>query len=210
VAARRNRVGRCAADSRTLASDVLESRGRSRGHEGHVVLAGQELESLLNPLDDLLRSRPDLADAAEALARARLEITDTEVLAADVAWAVEELVWEDIGGRIGYQPRRGYVHPNEAAWELLEEAIQPFIDDVNRRAELDLQPAAVGVAVGLVAGLYDCRGADDGTVLGEAGGDDAAFELASWALRTLGDLGLPVPHEALEKRCPDWRRALQR
>jgi hypothetical protein len=61
---------------------------------------------------------------------------------------------------------------------LLEETVQPYVDDLQRRARLGLTDAAGQLAQGLVAGLYRCRDAQDSTVLGYAG-EDAAEQLPS-------------------------------
>lgn len=154
-------------------------------------------------LNELLARHPEIGDEAEELARAQLASIAAEEVAAEVAWTIEDLQWEDIGGRAGYQRGRGYMHPGEAAWELLSEALQPFLDDIGRRAGLALDQAAVRVALGVVAGLYDCRDAGDGTVVGEAG-EDAVSQLADEAVRALRQAGLGLPPEALDERCPDW------
>lgn len=69
---------------------------------------------------------------------------------------------------------------------------------------MGLDEAATQVAVGVIAGLYDGRDAGDGTVLGEAGGDEAARELADEAVRALRKAGPALRPEALEERYPDW------
>jgi hypothetical protein len=51
----------------------------------------------------------------------------------------------------------GYVDPGQAADEILDEALQPFLDDPARRGELGMMPAAVELAVGILQGLYRCR-----------------------------------------------------
>jgi hypothetical protein len=41
-----------------------------------------------------------------------------------------------LGARVGRVRGRGYVHETDAAWELVEEAIEPFRSDIERRAAL--------------------------------------------------------------------------
>jgi hypothetical protein len=41
---------------------------------------------------------------------------------------------EELNTRVGYRPGRGYVHPAEAADEILDEVLQLFLDDLQRRA----------------------------------------------------------------------------
>ncbi len=46
------------------------------------------------------------------------------------------------------------MEPAEAAWELLEEALQPFLHDLKRSIELGLESQAVEQCKGIVLGLY--------------------------------------------------------
>ncbi len=65
------------------------------------------------------------------------------------------------------------MHENEAASEILEELLQPELDDLARRAALGPHDAARQIALGLLRGLASCRDdVEDGTVLAYAGPDD--------------------------------------
>jgi len=76
---------------------------------------------------------------------------------------------EDLAARAGRVPGRGYVHETDAAWELIEEVLAPFLADLERRITLDFLDAASTVAVGIVAGLYRVREPAPGSVLAYAG-----------------------------------------
>lgn len=80
--------------------------------------------------------------------------------------------------RAGRVRGRGYVHETDAAWELVEEAIEPFRSDLERRAVRMASYAAASVAIGTIAGLYRAREPEMGTVLAYAG-EDASSELAA-------------------------------
>lgn len=98
---------------------------------------------------------------------------------------------------------RGYVHENEAASEILEELLQPELDDLSRRAALGLHDAAGQLALGLLRGLANCHeDVDGGTVLAYAG-PDMSDDLA-WSVRdTPTKAGLKLPDEVLEDLSPD-------
>jgi hypothetical protein len=70
----------------------------------------------------LLASHPDLLTEAEQLALAVLGTDTIEGFADNVAWARGAIELEDLAARSGRVRGRGYVHENEAAWELLTEA----------------------------------------------------------------------------------------
>jgi len=72
---------------------------------------------------------------------------------------------------------------DEAASEILEELLQPELNDLSRRAALGLHDAARQMAIGLLRGLANCRDdIPDGTVLAYAG-PDVTDDLA-WSCAT--------------------------
>ena len=108
-------------------------------------------------LDQLLDARPELREQTEALAVDRMSADDQDAVALDVESALCGLDIEELNGRAGYHRGVGYVEPSEAADEILDEALQPFLDDLQRRARLGLVSAAAEIAVGILRGLYRCR-----------------------------------------------------
>jgi len=74
---------------------------------------------------------------------------------------------DDINGRAGSHSW-GYTEPTEAAWELLEEAVAPFVEDMKRYLGLGLDDEAFEVCKGIVFGLYQCH-------------DESGDEFLSWA-----------------------------
>lgn len=120
-------------------------------------------------LDALLEAHPELSDEAEALASGLLSSPSAEQLAFEVELALIGIPLEDLAARAGRVPGRGYVHETDAAWELIEEVLAPFLADLERRITLDFLDAASTVAVGIVAGLYRVREPAPGSVLAYAG-----------------------------------------
>ncbi len=69
-----------------------------------------------------------------------------------IAETILELGIEDLANRAG--PRRhGYVEPTDAAWQLLEEAIEPWIEDLRRRGRLGFHGAAADLAKAMIQAL---------------------------------------------------------
>ena len=104
-------------------------------------------------LDELLAARPDLREPAEACAVQVMTGAGRVAVADDVESALQGRDIEELNTRAGHRPGRGYVHPAEAADEILDEALQPFLDDLHRRAGLDMRSAAAEVATGIPLGL---------------------------------------------------------
>lgn len=127
-------------------------------------------------LDSLMREHPELAVEAEHLA--------------------SELLSSVSAGR-------GYVDETEAARELVEQAIEPFRSDTERRAGFGHADAATSLAIGIVAGLYLVREPETGTVLAQAG-EEATNEIADNVLQLAERLGIDVPDDAASTYLPRW------
>lgn len=76
-------------------------------------------------LDELLATRPDLRGLAETHATRLMSNQDRSVVAGDVADALRGRDIDELNGHAGYRPGRGYIHPVEAADEILDEALDP-------------------------------------------------------------------------------------
>jgi len=152
-------------------------------------------------LDELLTTRPDLREPAETHAARLMKDAERSAVADDVAAALKWLDIGELNTRAGYQPGFGYVNPAEAADEILDEALQPFIDDLQRRADLGMASAAAEVAAGILLGLYNCRDGSSETLLEYA--PDYAAERASVVVNDCARLGIELPAE-FPDLMPGW------
>lgn len=157
-------------------------------------------------LDELLAARPDLREPAEAYAVQVMTDTDRSAIAGDVEDALQGLDIEELNTRAGYRPGRGYVHPSEAADEILDETLQPFLDDLQRRADLGVGSAAVELAAGILLGLYNCRHGNSETLLEYS--PDYAAERASAVVGDCAKLGIELPAAGLLDLMPEWSALL--
>ncbi len=138
-------------------------------------------EEGLQVLRDLLRIHPELIDEAVEIAVGILGDVDREDVAEDLVAAVEVLDLEALNARAGAQFGGGYLGPTEASWELLGEAVEPFIENIERLYTLRLAVAAATMLEGVVLGLYQLHERVDSYVLECA--PDFAFDTAQSALR---------------------------
>ena len=60
------------------------------------------------------------------------------------------------------------MEPGEAAWELLEEAVDDVVADMKRKAKLGLDTAAEAICLGIVVGLNKAKGVGSDAPLGWA------------------------------------------
>jgi hypothetical protein len=157
-------------------------------------------------LELLLRSRPELRGEAERIAREQLANADLEAVAEAVESELRSLSSDELNGRAGRQ-RWGYVEPTEAAWELLGETVTAHDREVERLLELGMIAAALDTALGLIAGLYRCRGCDDGELL-LSWAPDFPLEHAASIMDDLAKAGIEVPPEPVADLAPEWAASL--
>lgn len=153
-------------------------------------------------LDELLAIRPDLRQLAETHAARLLSNDDRYAVADDIEHTLMNVDFTALSGRAGYQPGQGYVHPVDAASETLDEELEPFRHDLERRAALGMEAAAVELAVGVLLGLYACRDAGGETLL--AYSPDYASERAADVLEQCRRLGVDVPVAEFSELVSEW------
>jgi len=153
-------------------------------------------------LDELLIARPDLRELAETYAVRLMSTEDRSAVTDAVAGTLRGLDIEELNGRAGYRPGRGYVHPVEAADEILDEALEPFLRDLERRAKLGMTTAAAELAVGILRGLYECRDGGSETLLEYS--PDYAAERAGNVVDQCAKLGIDLPRAELLDLLPEW------
>jgi hypothetical protein len=158
-------------------------------------------------LDELLTARPDLRRQARALAARRLSAADRAAVADGVESALLGLNIDELNSRAGYRPGVGYVQPGVAADEILDEALQPFLDDLERRAELGMAPAATDVALGILLGLYACRHFGAESLLEYS--PDYAVQRAAAVVDRCEEFGVELPAAELDDLVPTWAPTLR-
>jgi hypothetical protein len=153
-------------------------------------------------LDALLKAHPDLIGEAERLAAGILDDTTWESVSEDVTYTLLSLPLEALNERAGYQPGRGYTHECDAAGEIVEETLTPFLDDVARRLKLGMTASAHQVTAGLHASLHaEGDGHDRDGLLGYVGDMDT---YARSVFTLLGKHRQPLPEDLLDTACPGW------
>lgn len=138
-----------------------------------------------------------------------------EEVAQDVCDRIIGIDLDALNGRAGKRSW-GYVEPGEAAVELMGESLEDLVDDMKRKAELGLLPAAQVACAGIVQGLYQARDTKSDGALGWA--PDFPAEHADYVV---GDFlrACPVKDrketrknltETPAKCAPEWAESLLR
>jgi len=196
--------------------EVIVRKARGSRRKGFV-LDRLEAEEAREVLGRLLAAHPDLRAEAERHARSLMGEVTFEAIADEVEDSVNAFDLDDLNGRAG-KHTWGYVEPNEAAWEILEEAVEPFVSDLKRQIELGLEPEALEICKGIMLGLYRAEHGKEGELAQWA--PDFPAEAAGNALQTwltgdsLGKVprrkGLAFPQDFVERFVPEWRDMIVR
>ena len=194
--------------------------GKAKDAKGkRSVLGDLKADEGLDVLRRLLTSHPDLVVEAENIARSLLGEVSFETVANEVEDAVGGQDLDDLNGRAG-QHEWGYVEPTEAAWEILEEAVEPFVADIKRRIQLGLEADALEICKGVVLGLYRVEHSGGGFVAEWASdfpAEAACDAIETWLAPDRKNKASgrrrkrpPFPQEFVDSEVPDWRDMIAR
>jgi hypothetical protein len=144
----------------------------------------REIIDQLSP-DDALSILRTLAESDEQIASRIAEIAvthlskvDPEEVAADLYDELDLLEVEEVWDRAG-STRHGYVEPHEAAYEMVEEVIGPFLEELKKYQKLGMNTEANRMCMGLLWGLYQFE-------------HDSTSEFKNWAPDVSGEFAWEV------------------
>ncbi len=112
-------------------------------------------EDALAVLHILADGDPELAARIAEIALARLRHVDADEIAACVYDGLEWLQVEEVWDRAGPKRYGAYVETSEAAYQMIEEVLEPFLADLKKYQQLGMAAEATQVCMGLLAGLYE-------------------------------------------------------
>ena len=95
-----------------------------------------------------------LAGEIVALALAYLSEVDWEEVASSLRFDLESLTPEEVWDRAG-TTRYGYVETGEAAEEMIEEIVAPYLDEMRKYQKMGLADEARQMCKGLMLGYYE-------------------------------------------------------
>ncbi|MFH1438325.1 MAG: hypothetical protein ABIJ56_21630 [Pseudomonadota bacterium] len=134
-------------------------------------------------LRELAKDR-NIRKKAEEIALAMVSDVDVDEVAELVFWELDaipvEKVWDNSGST-----RDGYVEPGDYAWQLFEDALDPFIQQTRRLRELSLHDQAKLHTMGILKGIHRFE-------------TDSESEFKDWAV--------DAPAELFERIYDDWKK----
>jgi len=107
----------------------------------------------LSILRTLAASDEGLAARIAGIATAHLSEVDPEEVAAELYDELDGLEVEEVWDRAG-RTRHGYVEPGEAADQMIEEVLEPFLEELDKYQKIGMNTEANRMCMGLLLGLY--------------------------------------------------------
>lgn len=111
-------------------------------------------------LKQLAATEPKIGKQAREIAMKLVGDVDLEGVGEDVFGALDAIPVEQVWDRSG-RKRDGYVAPGEAAAQVIEEALQPFLDALRNCQQLGLTEQAKRQCMGILKGIHrfekECR-----------------------------------------------------
>ena len=189
-----------------VAKKAKRSTTKKRAAPASEVLESITGSDALAVLGALAEQDDKLAEAIDATARELLGQVDAEDVAAEVQMELELLHVEDIGDKAG-ATSYGYVDEGEAAWQVFEEALEPFQEEVEKYRRLSMPAQARAQCEGILMGIYDFH-AESSTEFKDwvvdAPGESFGYVLGMWRGLFKGRPPLSQMEKFLSAHCPDW------
>jgi len=101
----------------------------------------------------LAEENKDIRKRIKQITREYLSEVDFEDVASDVYSALNSIEVEDLWNQSG-RTRYGYVEPTEKAWEMFEEELEPFMEELRKYEKLCMNEEAKTYFMGILKGLY--------------------------------------------------------
>ncbi len=164
-------------------------------------------EQALGVLRRLVAKGGDVADAIAAEAVALLSEVNREEVAHEVFILLDSIDVQDCWDRAG-KHRHGYVHEDEVAYDLIQEVLRPFDDQIAQYRHSEMETQEMQYIQGVVCGLYRYSKESQSEFKDWCVDMPESFAqeiVESWRKRHTQD---PEPLKAmadyLEEHCPEW------
>lgn len=189
-----------------MAKRTKKSPGRRRTTQKPEILESITGNNALSILKVLAQRDVNMKRTIENIAMEVLSGVNVDEIAVQVQTELEFLQVEDVWARAG-AAEYGYVDPGDAAWEMFEEALRPFREEVEKYKQLLMSKEGMLFCQGILKGIYDFD-------------KDSSTEYKDWAVDApceyfgivlddckklcKGRTPLAGMRDFLETHCPDW------
>lgn len=145
------------------------------------VLKSISVEEASTVLHQLVATSPAIRKKAEEIALTLLADVDVEDVADEVLWELESLVVEDVWDQSG-STRDGYVDPGDYAWQMFEDVLAPFLEQLRKCQKLSMNDQAKLYCMGILEGIHRFE-------------TDSTTEYKDWAVDAPGEYFVRIYNE---------------
>ncbi len=114
------------------------------------ILAPEEAAAVLS---QLVASDAEIRKKAQEIALNLVGDVDLEEIAEQVFWELGSIAVEDVWDGPG-STRDGYVDPGDCAWQLFDDALEPFLEQLRKCQQLRLTAQAKLHCMGILQGIH--------------------------------------------------------
>ena len=159
----------------------------------------------------LHRQGGKIREAVVTEAMSVLSEIDLDEIAEAVLFALDAIDVEDCWNRSG-RSRHGYTSPDEAATELIEGELRPFLEQFDRYHDLDMADHEATYCMGVMLGCYRFEKESKSEFREwsvDIPVDIAHLLLKKWQKRTRQKARINTMHKFVRERCPQWAKWLR-
>ena len=160
-------------------------------------------------LTALARRADAVGDAVRAEIERHLERVDPELVAGEVRFDLEHIDVETIAARSGSDGEYGYTAPYEAAWQVREEALEPYPERLKCYHGAGRVETCDASALGVLRGLTSFRHSSDverASWSPDGVGEAFVWILGEWQRLRAGAAARQAMRDGLATFCPGWER----
>jgi len=168
-------------------------------------------EQALMIVSRLCRTGGILRDAVVAEAMSVLTEIDVDTIADEVFVALDSIDVQDCWDRSG-RSRDGYTSPDEAAAEIVEEELQPYLDQIERYRALAMPEQELAFCMGVLLGIYRYPKESKSEFSEwsiDIPAECAGLLMDQWRKRHKGGAAVGAMEAFIRARCPEWTRSLK-
>ena len=152
--------------------------------------------------DESLKKR--IVELAEDLFRD----VDVEAVCDDVFGALDGIDVHELWDRSGAK-RDGYTSPEDMAFEMVEEALEPFLHEMRRLLDLKMRQEAKLYCMGILKGIYGYdkdSGSEFKDWATDIPGESFGYVLDEWKERNGSSKDKKEMKDFVSDECPDWAK----
>lgn len=169
-------------------------------------------EQALDVLQRLAAGKGAVADAILAEAERVLAAVDVDEIADEVFDQLDRIAVEDCWDKAGGH-RDGYTSLDDAAQQLIEEALQPFVDQVARYHSMGMTKQEQDYCMGIILGTYRYDKESKSEFKDwceDVPAECAGCLLDEWRERNRATSATAVMDAFIRQHCPDWAKCMNR